>query len=257
MLKDNRIALVQQKVTKLIALANKKYNITLPVIKVRFDLRGRCAGMAGRDFNSYYMRFNTDMLVNEAWDHLYDETVPHELAHIVCFYKPELGRNHNPGWKRVCVELGGSGARTHSELVVYAKGRTYVYTSSTGAQLALNERRHKAVQNFGAVLRYRRGKGSVDRTCSYYIYGSATAPKKTVAPVVTPKLPESTVFPVKTVAKAPHTDGASNAAKIRARIAKAKVDNEDQNAVIQYGITTLHMSEALARTYVKNNWSKV
>jgi predicted SprT family Zn-dependent metalloprotease len=36
------------------------------------------------------------------------QTVPHEIAHFVCFAK-KLGKNHDKGWKGVCIALGGCG----------------------------------------------------------------------------------------------------------------------------------------------------
>jgi predicted SprT family Zn-dependent metalloprotease len=46
---------------------------------------------------------------------MYDEvinlqTVPHEIAHFVCEVK-KIGKNHDKGWKEVCVKLGGDGKR--------------------------------------------------------------------------------------------------------------------------------------------------
>jgi len=122
---QERTKQVQTKVNQLINRANKLYGLTLPEITVRFDLRGRAAGQAGRDYRGYYLRFNVDMMQNSSWDHLYTDTVPHEVAHIVCFVNPMLGKHHNPGWQRVCRQLGGSGQRCHKEEVTYANGKTY------------------------------------------------------------------------------------------------------------------------------------
>jgi predicted SprT family Zn-dependent metalloprotease len=36
------------------------------------------------------------------------QTVPHEIAHFVCKVK-KIGKNHDKGWKEVCVKLGGDG----------------------------------------------------------------------------------------------------------------------------------------------------
>jgi hypothetical protein len=112
---------------------------------------------------------NHDMLLREA-DEMIDETLPHELAHIVCYMKPELGRNHDSGWQRVCTSLGGNGNRTHSMEAVAGHGRTYEYITDRGHPVRLNERRHAAVQA-GRSLSYRRGLGVVTNACAHSIVG--------------------------------------------------------------------------------------
>ena len=163
---QERTQQVRAKIAELTLQANRLYGITLPAIDIRFDLRGRCAGQAGWRGTNYFMRFNTDMMVNAAWDHLINDTVPHELAHVVCFFAPRLGKNHNPGWARVCRQLGGSGQRCHKEEVTYANGKTFYYTSSTGQTITLSIQRHRKIQQ-GTAYRFKYGKGTVDRTCPY------------------------------------------------------------------------------------------
>ena len=41
---------------------------------------------------------------------------------------------------------------------------------------------------------------------------------------------------------------------VRERIAQAKDAGEEKTVVVEYAITELNMSKALARAYVKNNW---
>jgi len=155
-------------------------------VAIRFDLKGRCAGIAGMRHGSYYLRFNADMLTREAFDHLLNDTVPHEIAHIVCFKNPMLGRNHNHGWARVCRLLGGSGNRCHNEDVVYGKGTTYEYTTDRGHKVRVSEAMHKKIQA-GAVYTYRQGKGRTSASCAYSIVGhqgrtfAAPVVKKAVA----------------------------------------------------------------------------
>lgn len=157
---------VINKITLLSQRAEQLFGIVMPAIDIRFDLRGRSAGIAGHAGHAYYLRFNLDLMQNTGWDHLINNTVPHELAHIVCYVNPGLGRNHNPGWRRVCRMLGGTGERCHSEPITYARGLTYYYTTSTGCVIPLSVRRHRAVQQ-GVVYRFRNNKGVVDRNSHY------------------------------------------------------------------------------------------
>ena len=135
-------------------------------LKVYFDLRGRTAGQACRRNGQFYMRFNVDMMQNDSWDHLINNTVPHELAHIVCMWKV-WDRAHGRRWQAVCRSLGGDGERCHKEEVRYAKGSTYLYTTSTGKTIAISQVRHRKIQR-GVVYRTVDG-GKIDSTCTYKI----------------------------------------------------------------------------------------
>lgn len=151
------------------------YGMDLSQVQVRFDLRGGSAGKAGgRGYrlpgSAYYVKFNRDMLTREAFEHVINDTVPHEYAHVVCFMDPSKGKNHDYGWQRVCRALGGGGARTHREDVVYGKGVTYEYITDRGHKVRLSEKRHRYVQG-GGRLSYKRGMGVVTQMCAHSIVG--------------------------------------------------------------------------------------
>lgn len=157
--------------------AKELYGLDLSVCTIRFDLKGRVGGTAGArgsslaGTRSYHMRFNADMVQRDTVE-MVDETVPHEIAHIVCFMNPKLGSNHDAGWARVCRQLGGNGSRTHDMPVVYGKGNTYEYITTNGSTIRLSERHHAAVQR-GRILSLKRNKGSVNKDCGYSIVGCA------------------------------------------------------------------------------------
>lgn len=166
---SERQQMLTAKVNELISMANRLYNTKLPPVAVRFDLRGRCAGQAGyRPHQNYwFLRFNRDMLLSSSWDELYKNTVPHEVAHIVCMFL-RIGQNHDSGWRRVCIALGGDGQRCHSEKVTFAKGKTYSYTTSTGRVVMLSSVRHRRIQHNFMVYRCKDG-GHIDKSCSYSV----------------------------------------------------------------------------------------
>ena len=169
----NKIAQVVNRVDQLFKISKELFDVDLSETVVRFDLRGRVAGYATltkqegqRDQLS--LRFNTDMMQNGGLDTIINDTVPHEISHLICMLRPELGRNHDRGWQTVCRMLGGSGSRTHNQPVVYAKGRTYLYTTTTGHQVALSEQRHRKVQT-GSIYSVR-DKGFLNAQCDYELY---------------------------------------------------------------------------------------
>jgi len=229
---------VRVKVAALIAQYETRTGQKVPHIDIRFDLRGRAAGMASARGWNYSMRFNKDMMMNAGWDHLINDTVPHELAHIICFANG-TDRGHGYNWKRTCQALGGSGERCHTEAVTYAKGRTFVYTTSTGHTVNLSEVKHRRIQQGAGYTFKDRTKGRLDKTCAYSLLGSTM--------VVTPAVQTKAVQPVAAVPA-----GASKADQIRAQIRAGRSAAE----CVQFGITVLGMTAALARTYVKNNWPR-
>ena len=161
---------ILERCNEVVAKARELYGMDLSKVNVRFDLKGRAAGLAMRHGGEYTVRFNRDMMNREAFDHLLNNTVPHEFAHIVCFMNPALGSNHNPGWAQVCAQLGGNARRFHKEEVVYGKGATYEYTTSTGHKVRVSQQIHAKIQR-GVVYTWRNGKGKVTQMSAHSIVG--------------------------------------------------------------------------------------
>lgn len=241
---------IQIRVQQLIAQVRDQFNVDLGTVEIRFDLKGRAAGMACIRGNKLSLRFNTQMMQNSSWDHIYNETVPHEVAHLVCFVKPTLGKNHDAGWKRVCQLLGGTGARCHNEPVVYAKGKTYAYTTTTGRQVNVSEKMHTSIQN-GASYTVKRDGGRINNQCQYSLAAVSGQPVDTAA-----KPKAKTATTKSTTAKPKTTNKSSNASLVREQIALAKQQGQDSMTVVAWAVATLGMTLSLAKTYVKNNWAR-
>jgi SprT protein len=255
------------KVAAVIEKGNKVLGVTLPHVDIRFDLRGRAAGMAGYQYSyvkgptNLYVRFNVEhmMLGGQTWDHLLNSTVEHELAHSFCQAFPKHGRAHDTGWKNVCRILGGNGNRCYKaeeapEAV--AVQRPYAYTTSTGHLVAVSPIIHSKIQS-GRAYTYR-GKGSITKAQPFTRTQASmlAAPTKPIAPTAPIVFSTKQVPPaVRTVAPA----GVSKADAIRAQIAvvKAAQGSEAFEVVVAWAVNELGMTRTLARTYVKNNWSKV
>ena len=260
---QSKIEQVKQKVAQCIALAESKFGIKMPAVQVRFDLRGRAAGMAGCQRSwmgpstNFYLRFNVQhmQLGGQTWEHLLNDTVPHEVAHTVCQAFPQFGRNHDAGWKRVCVALGGNGRRCYSEEdapeAIVAQ-RPYTYVTTLGHRIAVSAAIHRKIQQ-GSVRIANNGRGRLTKDCAYFL--TATAPA--TAPVVQPAPKAKAVAPVARSVVAPA--GASKADQLRAYLAQAKRDvgSEAEEKTVLWAMATLGMTRTLARTYVKNNWNKV
>jgi SprT protein len=261
---QQQIEQIRAKVQQCIKLAEDKFGITMPKVDVRFDLTGRAAGMAGMRYGHFYLRFNrTHMaLGGKTWEHLLNDTVPHEVAHTVCQAFPKFGRNHDAGWRRVCIALGGNGSRCYGENdapEAVAQQRPWVYITTTGHEVRVTKVIHSKIQQ-GAGYIMKGGKGKLNNQCQYN-YMTAPAVKAAAKPVVvnTPA-PVAVAAPVERATVAAQWNvpaGASNAERVRGRIAVAKRNGEAADAVVEWAVVTLGMKRQLAKAYVKNNWSKV
>lgn len=238
---------------------------------VTFNLRGRVAGWAGCKYcmltqqKKYTLRFNSEIIQGKHFDDMMQNTVAHEVAHLVCFARPDLGSKHNPGWKRVCVALGGNGSRTHSYETAPARGVGFTYRASCGTEITVSQIIHRKIQaGQGRVLKKTRGR--VDRFCVW-------APQGTPLPLVRPSVktaeyvvpvPKAAPPQVKIVApkvatpKVVNTQGEMTwAEKVRQLIRAHKPRGTSQETVISLAIMELGMTKERARSCVKAHWEKV
>lgn len=164
---------IVQRCQELFKLAKDLYDIDLSNTSVQFNLRGRAAGWASMDrWGKTTIRINYDMVHREAFDSILNDTVPHEVAHLVCFKNPSLGSGHDYGWEKVCKSLGGTGKRLHDQKVVFGKGYTYEYITSTGDRVRIGQRYHQQVMQ-GTALCFRNNKGTITRDSTCFVVGYA------------------------------------------------------------------------------------
>ena len=248
---------VRARCEEVVQLAKKLYGIDMSAVQISFNLKGRAAGKAGgrmrRDpvLSNYYVKFNHDMLTREAMEHILQDTVPHEYAHILGFIDPmRFGSNHCHTWARITRELGGSGKRFHQEEVVYGNGTTYEYTTDRGHKVRLSSKHHNHIQR-GGSLRYRGGKGVVSIACAYSIVGHQG--RTLAAPIVkkaTPDTPPNTpatieAFRAMTPAVPAYTgEGREEIERILTRIA-APVVPKTVAPMTQQGLSKAAMARAV------------
>ena len=262
---------IVDKCKAIFAKATELYGLNFDNVGIRFDLKGRAAGMACRRGGHMYMRFNRDMLTRDAFDHVINDTVPHEIAHIICFMNPQLGRNHDSGWTRVCRTLGGNGERCHSEEVVFGKGTTYEYITDRGHTVRMSDKHHAMVQA-GRSLRYKSGKGTVTRECVHRIVGvqgrTLAAPRTVtpatpvaIAPVIQLAVMErfvhAPVVPVARIPAAAMPAGVSKAARSRAIMLSGHTQGMTYEQIITAMQAACGYDRALARATYKANCAKV
>lgn len=112
---------------------------------VSFDNMGRCAGQAINRGGMHSIRLNKQLLCNEYLDQLID-TIRHEIAHLVCYFNPRLGKGHNAGWKRVAAALGAKPERCHQLPLKKARRTRKAVYDVNGTEIKLGITVHRRVQ---------------------------------------------------------------------------------------------------------------
>lgn len=108
-----------------------------------------------REANIATVMLNRDAIKQNPRDML-EDTVAHEIAHIVCMVCTQYGDGHNQGWQEVCKRLGGSGKHQYAygdyDMRI-RKRRQYLYDVPGKGVVALSDIRHKELQNGGIAFR--------------------------------------------------------------------------------------------------------
>ena len=65
-------------------------------------------------FNKYFIRLNINAMLKSEhiWNYILNETIPHEVAHLVEFVKHDES-SHDENWKKIYFSLGGTENYTH------------------------------------------------------------------------------------------------------------------------------------------------
>lgn len=174
-----------------------------------FDLRGRVAGRAisqkSKERFTGHIQLNAELLLRETQEILQD-TVPHEVAHLLAHYYFGRVKAHGHEWQRVMRSLGRLPKRTHSMQTTPARvvKAEYVYECRCRRR-NLTAIRHKRVYSCevcGETLRFVSGPPGARETSgsekllsmlAARAAGSSTPRAFTASlpspPVATPKAP--------------------------------------------------------------------
>ncbi|CZF83680.1 Protein SprT [Grimontia celer] len=132
-----------QRVSECITLANKQLGSEFAVPAIRFDIRGKTAGMAL--LQRWQLRFNP-VLLEENVEAFFDEVVPHEISHLVVYARFGKVRPHGKEWQAVMSQVFGVIPKTtHSFDVSSVQGKTFTYQCGCD-HIELSIRRHNKVQ---------------------------------------------------------------------------------------------------------------
>lgn len=192
---------VNERIERDIEVAEKHFGIKIKFPNVVYKKRGTVAGVAKHymweiDLNPVLLMENLDEMIND--------TVPHELAHLIDYqlhpenfasgritmtrsgrYRREKRSVHGPTWKNIMIVLGVDPSRTHNMDTTNSrvkKGPKHVYVCKTcGTVMELGDKRHAKMQ--AGAKYWMRGCG---RHEGYEYQGrelpERTAPKPKTAP---------------------------------------------------------------------------
>ncbi len=146
-------------VARLLALARERWPRTPPLSRLdfRFPRTGKAVGKVFlRPDGTITFQVTREAMARWPEETL-AETLPHEVAHLVCRAEFPGARPHGRRWREICRALGGSGERSHGHPASAARRcRRYLYQTACGEQFWLGPVRHRRAQR-GTVY-YHRGR---------------------------------------------------------------------------------------------------
>ncbi len=134
---------ITRRVSECISHANLTLGTDFAVPAIRFDIRGKTAGMAL--LQRWQLRFNP-VLLAENPDAFIEEVVPHEVSHLIVFARFGRVRPHGKEWQAVMSQVFDVQPKTtHSFDIKSVEGKTFPYHCQCDV-IPLSVRRHNKVQ---------------------------------------------------------------------------------------------------------------
>ena len=158
-LSDVQLAIVVRATLACLAHAERVFRCSFPALPVRFDLRGRAAGMYRVRRGERLIRYNPYIFAKYFAENL-AETVPHEVAHYVTdvLHGAVRVRPHGPEWRAIAQALGATPRATgRYDLSGIPVRRYAVYDYRCACRMhQIGVRRHRRVQDGTALYVCRR-----------------------------------------------------------------------------------------------------
>ncbi len=263
-----RLNAIREKTHAVLDLARKLYGVDIQP-HVSFNLRGRAAGIAScrmcrltRRASDFKLRYNPHFIQGDHFQDMLDNTVPHEVAHLVTYMRPDLGYKHDAGWRRICLALGGNGLRCHAYDVPVTNG--FTYRASCGTLVTVSKVIHNKIQQ-GQSRRLKKTGGRIDRFSAWAPHDEPVPeiPQvRKIAEVVWPQPRAAVTPPVQQAQPQARAVKAASgeltwAEKVRRLIREHKSRGISQETVISLAVMNLGMTKERARSCVKAHWDKV
>ena len=155
------------------------FNLKLSDVPVVLTNANRAAGSLrsqenkGMDNLRFNLEFNTKVMDMD-WEEM-EDTIPHEIAHLVDKVVHGKSSNHGPRWQRIAKRLGSTAKRTHSvKIAASRRQRRFCYVATCGTEIELTTVMHNKVQR-GSVRVLRSTRGRINAQCYIGEAGKANA----------------------------------------------------------------------------------
>ena len=163
------------KVHEVMQKANEMYNIDIK-LDVQVNIRGsRIAGCAERKLGVYRVRLNP-LFCQQQPEDMMNDTIPHEIAHIVCFAL-KCDDGHGPKWKKIAKSLGSTGQRTCDLKIIDPKKTYYYVVFANGAKVDIGQVRYNQVMA-GKKTYTHKVHGKINKDCKFEIVSGSSVLKE-------------------------------------------------------------------------------
>lgn len=137
-----------------LAEANATFGTNICLTYIKYFQRGQCLGRAGHLNGSFYLKFNIEA-IEKYWNDMVNDTIPHEIAHLVCFAK-RSDNGHGRNWKAVCSRLGGRPASSCNGKQLTKARRTlrFEYIMPSGRVYWATSMKHKGMIIGGRAMTF-------------------------------------------------------------------------------------------------------
>jgi SprT protein len=117
---------IEDKVLDVLLKAQDIYKQSFAIPTLEYRQMGRKAGYA--EYLRWNIALNSDFLYNGHLEDMIEQTLPHELAHLISYrvYGPVMGAGHGRAWKSVMFRLGLRVQRCHNYSLEGVKTRKVV-----------------------------------------------------------------------------------------------------------------------------------
>ena len=143
---SDRQTAVESQITKYLDIAEKHWDRKFNRPDVKYDLKGHTGGWA---IGGHTIRLNYDILTDDRYyQDMVNQTVPHELAHIVVHQMWPKASAHGEHWQHVMSVFGKPADRCHQyETKAVKKHKKFSYTCTCpGRTYELGSARHNRAQ---------------------------------------------------------------------------------------------------------------
>jgi predicted SprT family Zn-dependent metalloprotease len=159
---------IREIANKIVRQANLMYGTKVKIagINVKEDLGKNAKGLqiigtAQVKGGKYYLNFLSDSLTRQG-NHIRLDTIPHEIAHLVCFDLAKQDRYtdtiaHGPQWKKIAKSLGSDGMAASQVSIPRKDIKQYAYRTTTGNIQYVPQRIHNNIQKKFLVYKTKSG----------------------------------------------------------------------------------------------------